>query len=91
MDRPWSFGFSDRARSEFKTLDRAVQKRIQKKIEMILSPKKNPIEFFKPLTGQLKNLFSLRTGDFRMICHIDGSTCVIIALHVGHRRHVYTL
>ena len=68
----WTFVFSERARADFKTLEKTDKVRIQKKIESILAAKTNPIQFFKPLTGTLKNLYRLRIGDLRLICEIDG-------------------
>ena len=85
----WVFGFSDEGRSEFNALDKAIQNQIKKKIDRILIRQTNPASSFKRLTGNLSHLYSLRVGDYRLICKIDGSRYVIITVHVGHRRDVY--
>ena len=83
----WSFDFSNDARNEFKQLDQAIQKRIKKKIHKILED--NPALFFKRLTGNMSHLYSLRIGTYRLICEINGSQYVILAVHIGHRKSVY--
>lgn len=85
----WSFWFSDDARREFKQLDRSIQKRMQQKVRKILESNTNPSLFFKRLSGNFAHLYSLRIGTYRIICEINGSLCVILAIHIGHRRDVY--
>lgn len=71
--------------------DHAVQARIKKKIQKILDSKINPTTFFKRLTGNMHSLYSLRIGDYRLICQIKGSELVIMALYIGHRRDIYEI
>ncbi len=85
----WSFGFSDDARREFKQLEQSIQKRIKQKVHKILESNTNPALFFKRLSGNLAHLYSLRIGTYRVICEINGSQYVILAIHIGHRRDVY--
>jgi mRNA interferase RelE/StbE len=56
-----------------------------------MESKVNPATFFKRLTGNMHHLYSLRIGDYRLICQIKGTEMVILALHIGHRRDVYEL
>jgi mRNA interferase RelE/StbE len=85
----WVFGFSDKGREEFNALDQSIKNQIKKKIDKILSTRTNPMNFFKRLTGNLSHLHSLRVGPYRVVCEIDGSRYVIIAVHIAHRREVY--
>jgi mRNA interferase RelE/StbE len=85
----WCFSFSNEARNEFKQLDQAIQKRIKKKVHKILEDNSNPALFFKRLTGNMSHLYSLRIGTYRLICEINGSQYVILAVHIGHRKDVY--
>ena len=87
----WQFGFSDDSRDQFKQVDQAVRVRIKKKIQKILQSNTYPAIFFKPLTGTMYHLYSLRVGDHRLICQIKGAELIIMALQVGHRRDVYEL
>jgi mRNA interferase RelE/StbE len=87
----WSFEFSVEASDQFDCLDQAVQVRVRKKLQKIMESKVNPATFFKRLTGNMHHLYSLRIGDYRLICQIKGTEMVILALHIGHRRDVYEL
>lgn len=87
----WHFGFSDDARNQFNELDHVVQTRIKKKIQKILESKTNPTTFFKRLTGNMHHLYSLRIGDYRLVCQIRGAEMVILVLYIGHRRDVYEI
>lgn len=85
----WQFNFSDGARAEFRKLDKSIQTSIKKKVQKILVSKTNPIAFLSQLTGNLNHLYSLRVGDYRLICEIKDSELVILAVHVAHRKDVY--
>lgn len=85
----WEFKFSQEASDQFDSLDHAVQARIKKKILSIINSKTNPTTYFKRLTGNLNHLYSLRVGDYRLICQIKNDRLVILALHVSHRKDVY--
>ena len=43
----------------------------------------------KALTGRLAGLWRYRIGDYRVICDIQDSRLVVLALDVGNRDHVY--
>ncbi len=59
--------------------------RIGKAIERRLTT--FPERFGKPLQGDLKGMWSLRVGDWRVIYEISGEQVRI--LRIGHRREVY--
>ena len=66
-------------------LDKEVRSRIKRSIEERL--KFHPNKFGKPLRGTLKDLWSVRVGDYRVIYRISGNQVWI--LNIGHRREVY--
>ena len=69
----------------FRKLRSELQRRIS---EQILSLEDQPLNG-KPLHGQLKGLFSLRVGEYRVIYEIHEQR---IILHtVGHRRSIYEI
>lgn len=43
----------------------------------------------KPLAGELRGLWSLRRGDYRILYRIDDAARRIGVARVGHRRDVY--
>jgi addiction module RelE/StbE family toxin len=72
---------------EYEGLERAVRRRIRKKLdELHRTPEKRFVH--QALRGkQLKGLFKLRVGDWRLIYKLDNGVCVFITL--GHRSEVY--
>lgn len=49
----------------------------------------NPRRAGKPLTGELRGLYSARRGDFRVIYLIDDDERRIVVLRAHHRRDAY--
>jgi mRNA interferase RelE/StbE len=68
---------------EVKPLDKEVQVRILREINVLIT---NPYAG-KPLHGELKGLYSLRIGDYRVLYQIKGT--VISLLVAGHRKRIY--
>lgn len=61
------------------------QKRVIERIEDL---SKNPF-LGKPLKGELKGLWSLRIGEYRVIYTIDKSNKEVRIYVIGHRKKVY--
>jgi mRNA interferase RelE/StbE len=82
----YSIEFTTSALREFKTLDRAVQRRIGSKIsELGADP-------FPPGTKKLQgepDHFRIRIGEYRVIYRLDGKRVVIVIVRIGHRKDVY--
>lgn len=74
-------------KDDFKSIGEAEKKRIVRDIGNKL--KTAPLEFGKPLRYELKKLYSLRVGDFRVIYHIDLTESLVTILKIGHRNEVY--
>lgn len=74
---------------EFKKLDRYTQRMIKAWIEKHLMDCENPRLQGKPLTANRSGQWRYRIGDYRLICCIEDSRLVILALSVGHRREIY--
>jgi len=75
--------FTPRFLKEIKALDKEVQVRILQEVNLL---KTNPYAG-KLLRGELKGIYSLRIGDYRVLYQIKGN--VILLLVVGHRKRVY--
>lgn len=74
---------------EFRKLDRYTQKMMKAWIEKKLIGCEDPRVHEKSLTADRKGQWRYRIGDYRLICDIQDSKMVILALTVGHRREIY--
>ena len=77
---------SDRFKREFKKLDKYPQKIIRSWIDKNLVGTENPRQYGKGLTANRSGQWRYRIGDYRLICQIEDSELIILALSVGHRR-----
>lgn len=74
---------------EFRKLDRYTMKMIKAWIEKNLVGCENPRAKGKALTADKSGQWRYRIGDYRLLCVIEDSELIILALSVGHRREVY--
>lgn len=49
----------------------------------------NPQRLGKPLGGDLADLYSARSGDYRVMFELDANAMVLSIVHVAHRAHAY--
>lgn len=76
---------TSRAARDLKRLDNSVRTPVIKALEKLAS---DP-EAGKPLQPPLKDLYSFRAGDYRIIYKIYKGELVVVVISVGHRREVY--
>ncbi len=74
---------------EFSKLDRYTMQMIKAWIEKNLVDCENPRSHGKALSANRSGEWRYRIGDYRLICEIQDSELVILALSIGHRREVY--
>lgn len=74
---------------EFKKLDRYTQRMIKAWIEKHLIGCTDPRQHGKGLTSNRSGQWRYRIGDYRLICQIEDTRLVIIALSIGHRSEIY--
>ena len=75
--------------SQFKNLDKAVQKIVFKWIINRLIDTENPGAYGKPLKANLKGYWRYRIGNYRMITEIRDKELVIVAISIAHRKESY--
>ncbi len=77
---------SKRSIKELKKLPKFQQKKIAVKIDRI---SKNPYSRnAKKLIGE-KDLFRVRSGDYRIIYQVKDKILLILILKIGHRKEIY--
>ncbi len=85
--RVYQVRFLPEAAEELASLDKSTAERILRKIKWLaenftdLTP--------EPLGGELKGLFKLRVGSYRVLYSFDRETQVIYVHLIGHRREIY--
>lgn len=79
-----------RFEKELKKLDRYTMLMIKSWITKNLENCEDPRIHGKALSADRKGQWRYRIGDYRLLCEIDDSQVIILALSVGHRRDVYT-
>lgn len=77
--------FHPEVEGDLDTLGRSWQKRIVGAIASKLA--KDPASFGKPLRHELRNYYSLRVGDYRVIYFLEPDTVYVVM--VRHRKDVY--
>ena len=74
---------------QFKKLPPAFQALIAAYLKKNVEGSTDPRSCGKVLNGNLTGLWRYRVGDYRIICDIQETRLVVLALVVGHRRDVY--
>lgn len=85
----WTVEWDDAAVKELRKLDKQAQRDILRYFRERIATEEDPQRFGKPLTGDKTGLWRYRVRDYRMICHIEDDTLIVLVLRVGHRKEVY--
>ena len=70
---------------DFKGIDKPDQQRIIKSIRKKLATE--PEKYGKPLKGDLKGLWKLRVGQYRVIYEVKKANVLVYVIKVGFRRN----
>lgn len=89
MQNIFKVEFLYKAEEDFKKLDSSVAQRILDKIKWL--SKQLPYIIPRPLTGNFKNMYKLRVGDWRVIYNFDMLEKIIKIHEIGHRKDIYKL
>ena len=86
----WLIEIEDGAKKDIAKLDRPTAKRIVDFLRDRIAPLDNPRVLGHALQGKvLGNLWTYRTGDYRIVCEIQDKAVRILVVQVGNRREVY--
>lgn len=81
--------FSKSAKKQIKKLDKATSAIIIAWIRKNIDGCSNPRAYGKALTGEYKDYWRYRVGDYRIISRISDKKITVLIFSVGHRREVY--
>ncbi|WP_324283512.1 type II toxin-antitoxin system RelE/ParE family toxin [Fusobacterium polymorphum] len=81
--------YSKIAMNAIKKMESSTSKLIRTWIEKNLIDTENPRVKGKALTGDLKELWRYRVGDYRILADIQDDKIVILILDIGHRSKIY--
>ena len=73
-----------RAKQHFYSLDIELQRRVLEKLQWFLD---NNVAL-EALEGNLKGLFKLRVGDYRIVYEFESDTHIVVRF-IGHRSNAY--
>lgn len=79
----YSVETTERFDKEFKKLDKYTQRMIKAWIDKNLNECENPRQHGKGLTANRSGQWRYRIGDYRLICQIEDTALVILALSVA--------
>lgn len=85
--KAWSVEFAKTALKDLDSLDNKVRSRILDKIEWTSNNFDNAVHL--PLTGQYRDFYKLRVGDWRVVYSIEWQSKKIIIQYIDHRNKVY--
>jgi mRNA interferase RelE/StbE len=85
--KKWQLKLTKTAKHDFDNLERSIKKSVKNKLKW-LQENFERISYL-PLRGELKGLFKLRVGDYRIIYEIDWENGVICILAIDHRKNIY--
>ena len=85
----WKIKFLETAEKQMEKLDKATSRILSRYITERLVTPENPRRFGKALSGNLKEFWCYRVGDYRIICNIFDEEILILVVRIAHRREVY--
>jgi len=86
----WEIEFKPRAAKELKKLDPKHAKQIINWLKTRIQTKADPRLFAEQLTGNFKEYWRFRIGDFRVVFKPEEHKLLILVVRVAHRKEVYT-
>jgi mRNA interferase RelE/StbE len=83
LKNPYEIRYTPRFSKGIRTLDRETKIQV---LEKVLTLKTDPYAG-KPLRGEWKGVYSLKSGSYRVLYQVEGN--VIFLLVASHRKHAY--
>lgn len=75
-----------KSHKQLSKLDKSAQQQVAKILDKLAD---NPQNQGKQLSGNLAQIWSWRTGDYRILGEIQDNELIILVVKIGHRKNVY--
>jgi mRNA interferase RelE/StbE len=86
----WLIEIDDAAKKDLAKLDKQIARRITGFLRNRVAPLEDARSLGHALKGTvLGDLWSYRTGDYRIVCEIQDKLVRILVIRIGNRREVY--
>ncbi|MGJ8640558.1 MAG: type II toxin-antitoxin system RelE family toxin [Opitutaceae bacterium] len=85
----WDYSISSKAIKQLKKLDKQAAKQIFDFLDERISGAEDPRQWGKQLKGELNNVWRYRSGDYRILCQLQGEVFIVLVLEVSHRKDIY--
>lgn len=85
----WIVEWDERARKEFRKLDKQFQKDILKYLRERIAVNFDPRRFGKPLSYDKYGLWRYRIQNARVVCRIEDDSLTVLVIKIGYRKEVY--
>lgn len=90
QQKNYSLEYSNAFKKQLKKLDPAISCRIMTWLDENIEQSNNPRHTGKSLKGEWSGYWRYRIGNYRVIVRIKDKECIILAVQVGHRKHIYS-
>lgn len=81
--------YTKKAKKSIGKLDTSIKILIKSRIDKNLVNTENPRLYGNALTGNLRNYWRYRVGNYRIIAEVKDNELIVLAVDVGHRRKIY--
>ena len=85
----WTVEFTELVEKKLDKLDDETRKRIVRYFRQRIVQHPDPCQLAESLKGEYAGLWRFRIGDYRVICDIQKTKLLVLALDLGHRREVH--
>lgn len=84
----YTFEFTPKAAKHFRKLPQSIQLRVRKKLEKYRNHL-DPLSFAKRVQNLEGVSCRFRVGQYRLLCRVENSICIILVVAIGHRKDIY--
>jgi mRNA interferase RelE/StbE len=87
--RAWRVEFHRAAVRDMRKLGTDAERRVPQYLRERIAGSEDPRRFGHALSGERKELWRYRVGNYRIVAAIEDDRFVVLVVTVGHRREVY--